>query len=308
MTKEYALINKDTLRLLREKSRISFDYIERKTEFSESIISEWEDNGSSKLPTINQAKDLAKCYQVPFAGLYMRPNLVNLKNIPSIRNMRSLFGGLASDDSALNLATMKLLGIRDLIFETKTELNESIPKFEPDQVSSVKSDVEVLARRIREFFNLRFTEQIDLDSKRKFYLYIKKKVEAKGIIVHCFSGVEIESARGLSVYFDIFPIIGINDSDRYPAKSFSIIHELVHLLNHSSTYCNEMSNSFSKNIEEIFCNAVAAETLVPREAVLTKFIKREDNDVEDHDVEKLSNIFSVSREVIVRRLLDVGSI
>ena len=57
---------------------------------------------------------------------------------------------------------------------------------------------------------------------------MRQKVEGKGIFVHCFTGVDVEIVRGISIFNDTTPIIGLNDNDRYPAKTFSIIHELVH--------------------------------------------------------------------------------
>ena len=52
----YARINKDTLRFIREKKAISFDYVTRITKFKEEKIVLWENDESGKFPTINQAK------------------------------------------------------------------------------------------------------------------------------------------------------------------------------------------------------------------------------------------------------------
>lgn len=56
--------------------------------------------------------------------------------------------------------------------------------------------------------------------------------------------------------------------------------------------------------EEVFCNAVAGETLVPRDALMTA-IRRYTGFAID-DVDSIANKFSVSSEVIARRLYDVG--
>ena len=55
----YAKVNKETLRFIRDKKQVSFDYIERIAKFPESKITLWEDETSDKLPTINQDKKLA---------------------------------------------------------------------------------------------------------------------------------------------------------------------------------------------------------------------------------------------------------
>ena len=66
----------------------------------------------------------------------------------------------------------------------------------------------------------------------------------------------MEMARALAIYVKEMPIIGINDEDRPPAKSFSMIHELVHIFKRESSLCNDMRSARS---EEVFCNAVAGE-------------------------------------------------
>lgn len=52
----YARINKETMRCIREKKAVSFDYVTRMTKFPEAKVTQWEDEASGKFPTINQAK------------------------------------------------------------------------------------------------------------------------------------------------------------------------------------------------------------------------------------------------------------
>ena len=105
------------------------------------------------------------------------------------------------------------------------------------------------------------------------------------------------------------PIIGINDEDRPPAKTFTIIHELVHLFKRESSLCNDMSSSASTLSEEVFCNAVAGELLVPKSAL--KIVLEHGHYFAPYsidDIKRVANRFSVSREVIVRRLLELRKI
>ena len=66
----YARINKETIKFIRETKAITLDYVSRITKYSSSKIELWENSDTDKFPTINQAKSIAKCYRVPFAGLY----------------------------------------------------------------------------------------------------------------------------------------------------------------------------------------------------------------------------------------------
>ena len=70
-----------------------------------------------------------------------------------------------------------------------------------------------------------------------------------------------------------------------------------------------MNSSANTAKEEIFCNAVAGELLVPAQAL--RIILREHQFLAPYsvnDIQKIANRFSVSREVIIRRLLDMGEI
>lgn len=302
----YAHINKETLQFIREKKIVSFDYVNRITKLSKSKILEWEDLSSSKFPTIKQAKTIAKCYRIPFAGLYMNSDDINAKHLPQMRNLRTL-PDASIDNSALNLAIADILNARELLIESRATLKENIPQFTLSVDASV-DDVVKWARVIREKLYINTDVQYRCQSSRQFYLYVRDCVEATGIFVHCFTGIDVEVARGLAIYDEKMPIIGLNNNDRYPGKTFSTIHELVHLIKRSSAICNEMFDSFASHNEEIFCNAVAGEVLVPKANLIKQLGSYTAAEIDLHIIEALSKKFSVSKEVITRRLLDCEKI
>ena len=139
-------------------------------------------------------------------------------------------------------------------------------------------------------------------------VYLRNQIEKKGIFVHCFKGVDIETIRGIAIYDQTMPMIGVNIKDRPPAKSFSIIHEVVHLYKRQSSLCNDMCDSFSSEWEEVFCNAVAGELLVPANEINNFLPSFPQIDDEMKLISSLANKFSVSKDVIIRRLLDTGKI
>lgn len=301
----YARINKETMRCIREKKSVSFDYITRMTNFPQEKVALWEDESSGKYPTIKQAKTIAKCYRIPFAGLYMNFSDINVKHLPQMRNLRTL-PNTTVDDSALNLAIADIMSARELLIESKIMLKESVPAFSITAISS--DDVSQWAKSLRIELGLTSEAQYRCPSARQLYLLVRNAVEEAGIFVHCFTGIEPEVVRGLAIYDDILPMIGLNNEDRYPAKTFSIIHELVHLLKRSSAVCNDMLNSFSAQREEVFCNAVAGEFLVPKDNLLKQLGSFSQDEINLSVVEAIANKFSVSKEVICRRLLDTRKI
>jgi len=302
----YATINKETLSYICSNKKISTDFIIGKTKLNVAKVPLWLDATNPSLPTIKQAKTLASCLHVPFAGLYMNPVDIPLKRIPNIKNLRTMQGTSVPDDSSLNIAVVDILLERDFLINANKEFDQPIPIFSPNVPSG--DDPVKWAQAIRAQFSIDLGMQYKCSSSRQFYLYLRTCIENGGVFVHCFVDVPIEIARGIAIYEDPLSVIGINDEDRPPAKSFTLIHELVHLFNRESSFCNDMTNTAAER-EEVFCNAVAGELLVP--AQVLKIILRDDQFTTPYstsDIQKIANRFSVSREVIIRRLLNVGKI
>lgn len=172
--------NKSTLALLREKTHVSYDYLEKANGKSRDILMLWEDKNSSVLPTISQAKDLAKSLRVPFAGLYMPPELIPIPELPKLHNMRRTQDAIAYDDSLMNLSIIDLLNARSMLVETNALLGIEIPSTSLPPINS--NSVNGWADTIREYFRIDLREQYRSQSARKFYLYIRQKIESHGVL------------------------------------------------------------------------------------------------------------------------------
>lgn len=305
MVRTDANINKETLNFICSQIGVTVTFLSKKTGQKEDRINSWLDTLNTDYPTINQAKELAKVLKVPFAGLYMNKNILPIKKLPNLRNLRTLPYGVVMGDSSLNLAVAELIRYHEFLTSAESELKiEAVPLSLPaiDDNASISE----YAKIIRDFFDIQMVDQFKLPTPRQFYLYVRQKIENKGIFIHCFTGVDIQIARGISIFNETAPIIGINDNDRYPAKTFSIIHELVHILKRQSTICNEMITSFSSAAEEVFCNAVAGEVLVPAASLSAYLTEKNITFIGLDDVETMASRFSISKEVIIRRLLDTN--
>lgn len=303
----YALINKEVIPYVCAGKRVTVEYLHNSTKFKIDKLNQWLDATDKSLPTILQAKKLAKCLHIPFAGLYMNVEDINIKKIPTIKNYRTFDRSLSIDDSGFNIAICDVLQERDYLIEESAEQGILLPDFStPSCGTDNPAD---WAKAIRVFYSISTDDQYKCKSPRQFYLYLREKIELKGAFVQCFTDVPIDVVRGFSIYEKKLPIIGINDNDRSPAKSFSLIHELVHLIKRESSACNVMYNAMPSQTEEVFCNAVAGEVLVPKTeliAVLKKYGYKKPFSTDD--IRLISKKFAVSKEVIIRRLLDCEKI
>lgn len=303
----YALINKETLSFICNMKSVSSEYIAKKSKLTVEKIKSFLSTDNTSLPTIKQAKSIAACLHIPFAALYMKKNNIPLKSIPNIKNFRTIQASDDNDDSAVNIAMIDIILKKDFLHSIDEDLGISRQTFCP--VIPDSEDVAEWAKLFREFFQIQLDYQYKCSSSRQFYLYLRNQIEQKGVFIQSFTDVPLEKARGFAIYDKYLPMIGINDDDRYPAKSFSIVHELAHIFKMESSVCNDMFSRYTLQSEEKFCNAVAGEFLVPSSAlniVLTskKFSKPYTAD----NIMHIANRFSVSREVIARRLLDMKEI
>lgn len=111
--------------------------------------------------------------------------------------------------------------------------------------------------------------------------------------------------RGFCLVDEYAPLVFINGADSKSAQMFTLMHELAHLWLGEGGVSNSALNSTGQKQIEVWCNAVAAEILVP-----LLDLKREFNpllEVEE-ELARLRKAFKVSSLVILRRLLDLGAL
>ncbi len=140
----------------------------------------------------------------------------------------------------------------------------------------------------------------------------KAAFEGLGILVFQATGVSTKEMRGFSFAEWPFPAIILNVKDFPNPRVFTLAHELCHLLLRQDGMCDLTEGGPRPPEEdrtEVFCNAFAAEFLVPTSAFLESAVvgaHGPDQRWRDDEIASLARRFSVSREVVVRRLLTLG--
>jgi Zn-dependent peptidase ImmA (M78 family) len=140
-------------------------------------------------------------------------------------------------------------------------------------------------------------------------------VEAKGILVFRSNGyagrwqIAKESPiLGFSLYSDVCPVIVVRKSRAETLQTFTLMHELGHLILHRTSSIDDDADMYSRVGHERDANAFAGHLLVP-DAFLSQ-IRDEERPaaVEQYDtwLTHFRQRWGVSGEVILRRLLDAG--
>ena len=112
--------------------------------------------------------------------------------------------------------------------------------------------------------------------------------------------------RGFALADARAPLIFINGSDTKSGQMFTLAHELAHLWLGSTAVSDASGaplNGYRR--EEVWCNAVAAELLVPMAVFRPAVLAGEPLNL---TLPRLAKLFKVSTLVILRRLLDTGAL
>ena len=260
-------------------------------------------------PTIGQLRNLAKSFRQPF-GLFLSATTPEPRR-PIPRDFRGHHGvAIPRNDTALSIQLNTAERRRDIALTLYDEIGENPPVFEFQLRKG--TDREDAGRQIRETLGLKYEAQRHWRTGERSLSELKSLIEAAGILIGQFTRIDLDQARGVSLSEFPLPIIVLNPKDPAVARTFTLMHELVHISLRASGVCNifeEYDRPPEEQALEIYCNAVAAAALVPAD-VLSELpvIKSKSGIVEwtEDDIDATKRMFGVSRFVILRRLLDLG--
>ncbi len=301
-----AEINPKLLLWARNSVNISIDELAKKINTSSKRIEEWE-IGLSK-PTINQLRNAARVLKRPVAIFYLPEPPKTFDAMKDFRRIADLehFRQSLSLFVEIRRAHYK----RDIALELIQDMGDNYNYFK--ETISLSSNYEDVAKEIRATFSISYENQKKWKDVYDAFNSWKNVIEKKGVLVFQTSHtsrISVKEMRGFSISNEILPVIVINSKDSMHGKIFTLLHEYVHLLLHNAGIC-DMANYDSPQTEEqkieTFCNRVAGGILVPNEDFLDEDIVKNQISKEDwlsEDLQNLSRIYSVSQEVILRRLL-----
>ncbi len=142
----------------------------------------------------------------------------------------------------------------------------------------------------------------------------RKAIETAGVFVFKDSFKQSEIS-GFCLEHQELPVVMINNSTAKNRQIFSLLHELAHVLlgrRAISTFDDAPLNRLPIGEQKIerFCNAIAAEILVPSDdfAIQSDRLMQNIEACSDDDFTLLAGRYGVSREVILRKFLDAGRV
>ena len=257
-----------------------------------------------KNPTVKQLEKFSKKVHIPFGYLFLyKPPVENIP-IPFFRT-----NGNQTEKISLNVYDTILLiqqrqnWLRDYLKDNGFKKLPFVGRF------NLSNGVTAIVNDIRQTLGLTENWASKLGNWKEAQKHLVQTIENNGIIVN-FNGVvennssrkiPVDECRGFVLVDDIAPFMFINNTDSKSAQMFTIVHELAHIWTGHSAGFDFRKLQPSDDPIEILCDRVAAEFLVPENALNEKYNL-------NPNIVSASSYFKVSEIVIARRFLDTGKL
>ena len=254
----------------------------------------WENN--EDFPTYAMLKKISIVFQKPSA-IFFFPAPPNLPEING--ELRTLPNNVTSSFSkqiiqqfekakVYQLNLQELYGTRYCILQER----ETFP-----------SDIVNLSKYIRSRLAFPIAAQKQRRNAKIVFEYFREKFYEQGIYVFKDSFGD-NSVSGLCVYDNNFPVIIINNAMSFSRQSFTLFHELYHLLSNTGgaeiirdDFYNYLSET--QAVTEKDCDTFANEFLIPTDDFL---LELKNKVLSDTLIAELSTLYSVSKEAIMYKL------
>ena len=260
-------------------------------------------------PTLKQLEDFARLTHTAIGYFFLpAPPQLSLP-VPDFRTLRD--EALREPSSAL-LDTLYLCqqrqdwyrdyarmhGLSHLAFVGSAQVNEA-----PLAV----------AQRMRAELKLSTEERRQLPTWTDALRQLIAKAEEAGVMVMASSIVgsnshrklDVGEFRGFALADDLAPLVFLNGSDSKAAQMFTLAHELAHLWLGATGVSDSEVGQLPEQYTERWCNQVAAELLMPLEALRAAY---QPGAAVPDEIQRLAREFKVSTLVALRRLFDAGFI
>lgn len=256
-------------------------------------------------PTFKQLEKFASAVHAPI-GFFFLPEPPE-ERVP-IADFRTLGGAALPAPSADLLDTIYICQQRqDWYRDFSRTAGESAVPFVGTMTTS--DEPSSAAREIRTTLGFDLGMRKACSTWSEALRKLVENCEATGILV-MVSGIvgnnthrilKPEEFRGFCLVDDRAPLVFVNGADSKSAQMFTLMHEVAHLWLGEGGVSNLSIDAPNKKPVEVWCNAVAAEVLVPLEALKSDF--------DGHarlvdEVSRLCRLFKVSTLVMLRRLWD----
>jgi Zn-dependent peptidase ImmA (M78 family)/transcriptional regulator with XRE-family HTH domain len=298
-TRNEALASPDVIAWARRMAGLEVQEAARKVGTPPHRLESWE--RGERRPSITQLRKLADVYKRPLAVFFLdKPPTDD----PTPSDFRRFDPQAAEPLSpALRLVIRDAHSRREAALELFDELDEEPPQFKPS--ARLTDDPEVVGNRLRAAL-VNGTPPATGDPRLVFNFW-RTAAEGAGVLVFQAEDVDVDEMRGFSISERPLPAVVLNIKDAFAARSFSLFHELAHVMLNRGGLCifEEQGPHTDFQQTEVFCNHVAGAALLPAADLLREpgMPAHRVSQVPDTAIAEVAKRYGASREAVLRRLV-----
>lgn len=265
-------------------------------------LREWVEG--TRQPTLKQLEKFANATHTPFGLLFLPEPPVEDVPIP---DMRTIGNAAVPQPSADLLDTIYLCQARQDWYRAYAQENGLA---EASFVGSVtiEEPPERVAAQIRDLLDFDLNECREFSSWENALRALIDRIEGIGVLVmvngvvgaNAHRKLDPEEFRGFALSDPLAPLIFVNGADTKAAQIFTLMHELAHIWLGGSALSDAAMTADDGMEDELWCNRVAAEVLVPLAALRADYR----GEVTTEELDRLAKEYRVSTLVVLRRIYD----
>lgn len=270
-------------------------------------LPQWEQGETQ--PTLRQLEDLAKVTFTPLGFFFLQQPPEDKLPIPDFRTLKDEPLRRPSPNLLETIYTMQRRQnwMRDFLIEKGQTPLPFIAS------ATLEDEPAEIALRIRDTLALPHDWAKTYQTWTEALRGLRDATEEAGVLVgingivgnNTHRKLDVNEFRGFILVDEYAPLVFVNGADAKAAQMFTLVHELAHLwLGRGGVFNLEALQPADDQVEK-FCNAIAAEFLVPARELRTCWFEAAQA-VEPFQV--LARRFKVSPLVAARRALDLSLI
>ena len=306
-------VQPSVIRWARESMGMSIEDVAHKLKRSSEEVRAWESEGSASSPTYAQLESLAyKVFKRPLAIFFLPAPPDEIQPTREFRTLPDADLQTLNADTYVQVRKAHAYQITlKEVFDGRNPGERSIVR---DVALDMQLSVETQASSVRKALGISLEDQLGWKTDEHALKRWREAVEAHGVFVFK-APFKQKDISGFCLLDADFPLIYLNNGTTKTRQIFSLLHELAHLLLNVSGI-SKFEQSYMSRLPvaerriEQFCNKVAAEILIPSDDFGQQIagLPSDAESMQDHLYATLANRYGVSREAILRRLLDLGRV
>lgn len=268
-------------------------------------VNAWEQG--ARQPTLRQVEALSHFLHRPLSVFFLPkppelpPLAAEYRRLPKIRP--------GHESPELRLAVRQMLTRRENALNLMAEMGVPVTAFE--LIAHLNESPAEVGARLRVALAVPIEDQLQWRTEWEAWRTWRARVEAIGILVFQFGKVGLAEVRGLSLLHAPLPVAGINGKEIPEGKSFTLLHEVVHLMlaagKEEKTALLEKRSSAEWQQVERFGEIATSNALIPEQALTAAIGRRQADAVWSLDeMRNLARRFRVTPLAMATRLRESG--